>query len=273
MRFGLIFWKLCESDQVVKMITLKSEREIELMKGAGQVVGQILDELGELIRPGVTTGELDDFAERRCREFKVTPAFKNYRGFPGCVCVSINEEVVHGIPSKKRVLKEGDIIGVDFGVIHQGWYGDSARTFPVGKVSSEAQKLIEVTHESLMRGISECKEGNRLFDIGHAIQKYVEGFGFGVVREFVGHGIGRALHEDPQVPNYGPKGKGIPLKVGMVLAIEPMINVGSPAVQVLSDGWTAVTVDRSLSAHFEHTVAITKNGPEVLTVSQARTNT
>lgn len=248
------------------MIHLKSEREINQMRKAGSIVAQILDELKDLVKPGITTAELDRFSESRCKDFKVKPAFKGYQDFPACLCISVNHEIVHGIPSPKRVLKEGDIVGLDFGVIYEGWYGDSAKTYAVGKVSSDAQKLMDVTQESLRLGIQQCVPGNRLFDIGHAVQNYVEGFGFSVVREFVGHGIGRALHEDPQVPNYGPKGKGIALKVGMVLAIEPMINVGGPEVKVLSDGWTAVTQDKSLSAHFEHTVAITEQGPEVLTV-------
>ncbi len=250
------------------MITLKSERELDLMRRAGQIVAQILDELGEMVKPGVSTFELDRFSEQRCKDLKVKPAFKGYQKFPACLCVSINHEVVHGIPSPKRVLKDGDIIGLDFGVIHEGWFGDSARTFAVGKIRPEAKNLIQATEKGLHLGIEQCKSGNRLFDIGHAIQNYVEPLGFSVVREFVGHGIGRALHEDPQVPNYGPKGKGIPLKVGMVLAIEPMINIGGPEVKVLSDGWTAVTQDQSLSAHFEHTVAITPDGPEILTVSK-----
>ncbi len=247
------------------MVTLKSERELGLMRVAGKAVAQILDEMIRMVEPGITTGELDQYAESRCKELKVIPAFKGYHGFPACVCISVNEEVVHGIPSKKKTLKAGDIVGLDFGVHYEGWYGDSARTVPVGKVSAEATQLLKVTQESLMRGIAACKEGNRVFDIGHAVQNYVEPFGYGVVREFVGHGIGRALHEDPQVPNYGPKGKGLQLKVGMVLAIEPMINAGSHEVKVLNDGWTAVTVDKALSAHFEHTVAITPNGPEILT--------
>jgi len=247
------------------MISLKSDRELSQMRKAGAIVGQILDELTKMVEPGISTGELDRFAESRCKEFKVLPAFKGYHGFPATVCISINEEVVHGIPSSKRLLKAGDIVGLDFGVCADGWYGDSARTVAVGKISPEAQKLLEVTSESLNRGIQQCCEGNRVFDIGHAVQNYVEQFGYGVVREFVGHGIGRALHEEPQVPNYGPKGKGLLLKVGMVLAIEPMINAGSHEVRVLKDGWTAVTVDRSLSAHFEHTVAITPSGPEILT--------
>jgi methionyl aminopeptidase len=235
------------------------------MRKAGAIVGQILDEMVKMVVPGISTGELDRYAESRCKDFKVLPAFKGYHGFPATVCISVNDEVVHGIPSTKRVLKQGDIVGLDFGVNSDGWFGDSARTVPVGSISNEAKQLLEVTEEGLRRGILECREGNRIFDIGHAVQNYVEAFGYGVVREFVGHGIGRALHEEPQVPNYGPKGKGLLLKVGMVLAIEPMINAGSHEVKVLKDGWTAVTVDRSLSAHFEHTVAITPSGPEILT--------
>jgi methionyl aminopeptidase len=247
------------------MIYLKSERELKLMRKAGAIVAQILDEMTKMAAPGMSTGELDRFAEGRIKDLGAQPAFKGYNGFPACVCISVNHEVVHGIPSTKRILKDGDIVGLDFGVSYEGWYGDSARTIAIGKVSPTAQKLMDVTQESLRLGIEQCIEGNRVFDIGHAVQNYVEKFGFGVVREFVGHGIGRALHEDPQVPNFGPKGKGPALKVGMVIAIEPMVNAGSHEVKVLGDGWTAVTVDRSLSAHFEHTVAITPNGPEVLT--------
>ncbi len=247
------------------MICLKSEREIDQMRKAGAVVAKILNEMAAMVAPGVSTGELDRFAESRCKDLKVIPAFKGYHGFPATVCISINDEIVHGIPSPKRILKDGDIVGLDFGVTLNGWYGDSAKTILVGKVSPEATQLVDVTRESLNRGIQQCFEGNRLFDIGHAVQNYVEEFGYSVVREFVGHGIGRALHEDPQVPNYGPKGKGLLLKVGMVLAIEPMINAGSHETKVLKDGWTAVTVDHSLSAHFEHTVAITAKGPEILT--------
>lgn len=247
------------------MVTIKSERELTLMRKAGQIVAQILDEMAKMTHPGITTGEIDKFAESRIKELGAVPAFKGYHGFPACVCISVNEEVVHGIPSPKRKLKEGDIVGIDFGVAYEGWYGDSARTVPVGKITQATQKLIDVTQESLRRGIEQCREGNRVFDIGHAVQNYVESFGYSVVREFVGHGIGRALHEEPQVPNYGPKGKGLVLKSGMVLAIEPMINAGSHEVRVLEDGWTAVTKDRSLSAHFEHTVAITPKGPEILT--------
>lgn len=247
------------------MISLKSENELNAMRKAGRATAQILDEMAKMVRPGITTGELDRYAESRIKELGCKPAFKGYHGFPGCVCISVNEEVVHGIPSPKRALKDGDIVGLDFGLICDGWYGDSARTIAVGKITPDAQKLMDVTRESLMRGIEQCRPGNRLFDIGHAVQNYVESFGYSVVREFVGHGIGRALHEDPQVPNFGPKGKGLVLKAGMVLAIEPMINAGTHEVRVLADGWTAVTADRSLSAHFEHTVAITPNGPEILT--------
>lgn len=237
------------------------------MRKAGAIVAQVLDEMIQLVQPGITTGELDKFAESRTKELKAIPAFKGYHGFPASVCISLNDEVVHGIPSPKKVLKDGDIVGLDFGVIYDGWYGDSARTVGVGKISTDARQLIDVTRESLAKGIENCFEGSRLFDIGYAIQNYVEGFGYSVVREFVGHGIGRALHEEPQVPNYGPKGKGLLLKVGMVLAIEPMINAGRHEVKILNDGWTAVTVDHSLSAHFEHTVAITPRGPEILTVT------
>ncbi|MGK5082825.1 type I methionyl aminopeptidase [Bdellovibrionota bacterium FG-1] len=248
------------------MISLKSDRELNIMRKAGGIVAQILEDMAALIKPGITTADIDFFAESRCKDLKALPAFKGYHGFPASVCISVNDEVVHGIPSKKRVLNEGDIVGLDFGVIYEGWHGDAARTVPVGRISSEAQKLVDATRESLMRGVAQCREGNRVFDIGHAIQNYVEGLGYSVVREFVGHGIGRALHEEPQVPNYGPRGKGLQLKSGMVLAVEPMINAGSYEVKVLKDGWTAVTVDRSLSAHFEHTVAITPRGPEILTV-------
>ncbi len=248
------------------MISIKSERELAQMRTSCRIVGQILEEMCQMAAPGITTWDLDKYAESRCKELGVKPAFKGYHGFPATVCISVNSEVVHGIPSKKKVLKEGDIVGLDFGVLREGWYGDSARTVGIGSIPSEAQRLLDVTRESLFRGIAQCREGNRVFDIGHAIQNYVEAFGFSVVREFVGHGIGRALHEDPQVPNYGPKGKGLPLRVGMVLAIEPMINAGSHEVRVLEDGWTAVTADHSLYAHFEHTVAIAPSGPEILTV-------
>jgi len=247
---------------------LKSKTEIEQMKRAGSVVAQVLQELAQMVKPGVSTADLDLFAQVRTKELGAKPAFKGYHGFPATLCVSVNEEVVHGIPSKKRILNEGDIVGVDFGVVLNGWYGDSAKTFCVGKVSEEIEKLVKITEKSLYLGIEQARAGNHLFDIGHAVQNYVESYGFSVVREFVGHGIGRNLHEDPQVPNYGSKGKGMLLKPGMVLAIEPMINAGKPEVKVLSDGWTAVTADRKWSAHFEHTIAITEQGTEILTLAE-----
>ena len=248
------------------MVQLKSKADIEQMRKAGAIVAQILCEIGEMVKPGVTTGDLDLYAQVRTKELGAKPAFKGYHGFPATLCVSVNEEVVHGIPSKKRILKEGDIVGVDFGVVLDGWFGDSAKTFCVGKVSEEVEKLVKITEKSLYLGIEQVKPGNHLFDIGHAIQNFVESNGFTVVREFVGHGIGRNLHEDPQVPNYGSKGKGMLLKPGMVLAIEPMINAGRPEVKVLNDGWTAVTADRKWSAHFEHTIAITEQGHDILTL-------
>jgi methionyl aminopeptidase len=247
------------------VVQLKSAAEIEKMRKSGAIVAQVLKEIEELVKPGATTADLDLFAQTRTKELGAKPAFKGYHGFPGTLCVSVNEEVVHGIPSKKRILKEGDIVGVDFGVILDGWFGDSARTFPVGKISAEASKLLDITEKSLFLGIDQARAGNHLFDIGHAIQNFVESHGYSVVREFVGHGIGKNLHEDPQVPNFGIKGKGMLLKPGMVLAIEPMINAGKPEVRVLSDGWTAITADKQLSAHFEHTIAITESGAEILT--------
>ena len=247
------------------MVLLKSPAEIEKMRRAGAVVAQVLVEIADLVKPGATTADLDLFAQSRTKELGAKPAFKGYHGFPGTLCVSVNEEVVHGIPSKKRVLKDGDIVGIDFGVILEGWFGDSARTFAVGKISPEASKLLEITEKSLYLGIEQARPGQHLFDIGFAVQNFVESHGYSVVREFVGHGIGKSLHEDPQVPNFGIRGKGMLLKPGMVLAIEPMINAGKPEVRVLSDGWTAVTADKALSAHFEHTVAILENGPEILT--------
>lgn len=248
------------------MIHLKSSREIEVMRIAGTITADILAEVCEHVKVGVTTLELDEIADKLCKKNKVIPAFKGYHGYPGLMCISVNEQVVHGIPSKKTILKEGDIVGIDFGVIYDGYFGDTAVSVPVGKISSKAQDLLKITRESLYKGIEQAVVGNRLFDISHAVQSHVESKGYSVVREFVGHGIGKALHEDPQVPNFGPKGKGIELKEGMVLAIEPMINCGGAAVRVEKDGWTAVTVDGSLSAHFEHTVAITKNGPDILTL-------
>lgn len=249
-----------------KTIELKSAKEIGLMREAGAIVAATLQVLADAAQPGVSTLELDKLAADELKKKKAKPAFLGYHGFPGCLCVSINKEVVHGIPSAKRMLAEGDIVGLDFGCIVGGFYADAARTVAVGKIPASTQKLVEVTRESLMMGIDQIKPGNRLGDIGAAVQKHVEANGFSVVRDFVGHGIGRALHEDPPVPNFGKAGTGMRLQAGMVLAVEPMVNAGGPEVETLSDGWTAVTKDGSLSAHFEHTIAVTENGPEILTV-------
>lgn len=246
-------------------VEIKSQNELTLMREAGRIVAEILDELEKMVAPGVSTWELDQEAERLIYKKGAKPAFKGYLGFPSVLCASVNEEVVHGIPSKRRKLKEGDLMKLDFGVVYRGYYGDSARTVPVGKVSPEAQQLIDATRESLMKGIEAMRPGNRLGDIGAAVQQYVEARGFTVVRDFVGHGIGKKLHEPPQVPNFGSPGTGMKLRPGMVLAVEPMVNEGTFKVEVLDDDWTAVTLDRKLSAHFEHTIHITNDGPEILT--------
>ncbi len=246
------------------MIILKSQREIEKIRQACLIVAEILERLREHIRPGVTTLELNVLSEELAAKHAAKPAFKGYHGFPYALCTSVNEEVVHGMPSQKRRLAEGDIISIDFGVIKEGYYGDAAMTVPVGTIAPEAAQLCQVTEEALYKGIGQAIVGNHLSDISHAIQAHVEAFGYSVVREFVGHGIGRSLHESPQIPNYGPPGKGIKLKAGMVFAIEPMINLGRAGVEILQDKWTAVTIDRSLSAHFEHTIAVTANGPDIL---------
>ena len=246
------------------MIIYKTRREIETMDRCNRVVGQILAALAREARPGVTTLDLDRKAEEMIREAGVKPAFKGYRGYPCVLCTSVNEEVVHGIPSARKVLREGDIIGLDFGVVLDGYFGDAALTVPVGRVSREAADLMRVTRESLQRGIEAARAGGRLSDISAAVQRHVEAGGYSVVREFVGHGIGTSLHEDPQVPNYGAPGAGPVLKEGLTLAIEPMVNVGDPAVRIHPDGWTASPVDGSLSAHFERSIAITENGPLVL---------
>jgi methionyl aminopeptidase len=247
---------------------LKSARELDLMRVAASTVSEILDELVERVVPGVSTAELDAYCEEACRRRRVTPAFKGLYGFPGCLCVAVNEGVVHGIPSRDVVLEAGDIIGLDFGVVYRGWYGDHARTVAVGQeTDDDSQRLVDVTRNALERGIEQCRPGNKLRDIGRAVQEHAEAEGMSVVRDFVGHGIGRRLHEDPQVPNYFDRLARMPLKAGMVLCIEPMVNAGSAEVRVLADEWTAVTADGARSAHFEHTVAITANGPEVLSVS------
>ncbi|MGD8776664.1 MAG: type I methionyl aminopeptidase [Syntrophobacterales bacterium] len=246
------------------MIHLKSPREIQVMRDANRIVAEILAELREQITPGISTMELNEIGESLAAKRNARPAFKGYNGFPYALCASINEEVVHGMPSLKRILREGDIISLDFGVVHKDFYGDAAITVPVGHVDDMSRDLIQATEEALYRGIAHAVAGNRLSDISHAIQSHVEAKGFSVVREFVGHGIGRCLHESPQIPNYGSPGLGVKLKPGMVLAIEPMINQGEYGVEILGDGWTAVTKDRSRSAHFEHSIAITENGPEIL---------
>jgi methionyl aminopeptidase len=242
------------------MIILKTPEEVALMAKASRVVAEALEVLKQAVKPGVTTDELDRLAETEIRARGAQPAFKGYRNYPKTLCASVNEQVVHGIPSK-RVLKEGDIIGLDLGAIVEGFYGDSAVTVGVGKVDDKALRLVRVTEEALALGIEQAVVGNRLSDISHAVQRHVEAAGYSVVTEFVGHGIGRQLHEEPQVPNYGKPGQGPRLQHGMVLAIEPMVNMGSAAVRVLDDRWTAVTVDGSLSAHFEHTIAVQPEGP------------
>jgi methionyl aminopeptidase len=247
------------------MITIRTKREIEIMRKSNRLVAQVLQKLREAIKPGITTMELDKIAECSIRKAGAIPAFKGYRGYPASLCASVNEEVVHGIPGP-RTLKEGDIVSLDLGAYLNGYYGDAAITFPVGTVNEEAKKLLEVTEKALYRGIEQAKSGNRLFDISHAIQSWVESFGFSVVRDFVGHGIGRNLHEEPQVPNFGSPHQGPRLSPGMVLAIEPMINVGTWEVKILKDGWTVVTSDGNLSAHFEHTIAITEGRPDILTL-------
>jgi methionyl aminopeptidase len=246
------------------MIIMKSKGEIEKMAVACRIVAEVLQELVRTARPGLTTLDLDALAERSIRNRGGLPAFKGYRGFPNTLCVSLNEQVVHGIPSKRR-LRAGDIIGLDLGAIWEGYYGDAAVTIPIGQISPETQALLTTAQEALYIGIKEVSPGKHLSDISHAIQCHAETRGYSVVRAFVGHGIGTALHEEPQVPNFGPPGRGPRLKVGMVLAIEPMVNLGDADVEILDDGWTVVTADGQLSAHFEHTVAITDEGPQILT--------
>jgi methionyl aminopeptidase len=251
------------------VIVCKSPAELEKMRAANALVAEVLGELAAMVAPGVSSLDLDAVAEKMVRAAGAEPAFKGYRGFPNTLCTSVNEQVIHGIPSKAPLV-EGDIISIDMGVRMGGFYGDSAVTVPVGRISDEAARLLRVTQESLEKGIEQVRLGGRVSDIGHAIQQHVEAAGFSVVREFVGHGIGASLHEEPQIANYGDPGRGPRLAEGMTLAIEPMVNAGKPGVKMLSDGWTAVTRDGSLSAHFEHTVAVTKNGPLVLTRAAAR---
>ena len=246
------------------MIILKSPLEIEIMKGPSRIVAEIIVLLKEMVRPGITLVELNDLAEKETKKRSAIPAFKGYGGFPYSLCCSVNDQVVHGIPSRRELIA-GDIVSLDFGVIYKGYYGDAAVTVPVSSVSPTAERLVKVTEESLYAAISAAHPANKLSDISFAVQSYVENKGFSVVRDFVGHGIGKNLHESPQIPNYGLPGKGLRLRPGMVFAIEPMINEKDFRVRVLDDGWTAVTCDGGLSAHFEHTVAITESGPEILT--------
>jgi methionyl aminopeptidase len=252
------------------VIVLRSQREVALIQAACRIVAEILARLSELVRPGISTADLDRVAEEWTRDRGVTPAFKGYsvggRVFPATLCVSINEEVVHGMPSPRRVLNEGDLVSLDFGVVREGYYGDGALTVPVGRVTAEASQLVRITREALDEGIDQLRVGNRIRDVSQAIQQHAESHGYAVVRDFVGHGIGQRLHEEPQVPNYVGRGQNPRLKEGMVLAIEPMVCQGTHEVEVLSDGWTAVTKDRRLSAHFEHSVAVTATGPEILTL-------
>lgn len=246
-------------------VETKTKAELEIMAEAGRFLAEVHSAMAEAIVPGATTWDVDQVAAREIKARKCKAAFPGYRGYPATLCISVNEEVVHGIPSKTKVLKEGDIVGCDLGLIWKGFYADSAVTHPVGKISAADLKLVEVTRQSLLAGIAQARPGNRVGDIGAAVQAVAEAAGFSVVREFVGHGIGRALHEDPAIPNYGRPGTGLRLAAGMTLAIEPMVNVGTADVKVLSDGWTAVTADGKNSAHFEHTVAVTEDGPRVLT--------
>ncbi len=246
-------------------IVIKTTQEVEKMRRSGQIVRQVLEHVRGVVKPGATTLDLENAAVAKMEELGAKPAFKGYHGFPCVLCTSVNEQVVHGIPSADRVLRDGDIVSVDCGVVIDGFYGDAAITIPVGRIGGKAQRLLDVTQASLARAIEAVKPGATLGDVGAAVQEIVEGEGFSVVREFVGHGIGTHMHEDPQIPNFGQRGKGLKLRSGMVLAIEPMVNAGKEGVRVLKDGWTAVTEDGSLSAHFEHTVAVTAEGAAVLT--------
>jgi methionyl aminopeptidase len=246
------------------MIVSKSNVELDLMREAGRIVALTHKELQKAVHPGITTKELDQIADDFIRKQGALPSFKGYHGYPASICASVNEVIVHGIPGD-RVLQEGDIISIDIGANIHGFHGDSAWTYAVGEISETAQKLLDVTEAALFKGLEQAKDGNRLSDIGHAVQTYVESHGFSVVREFVGHGIGRQMHEDPSIPNYGPPGRGPRLRTGMTLAIEPMVNVGSHHTKTLQDNWTVVTADGSLAAHFEHTVAVTPDGPDILT--------
>ncbi len=247
-------------------VTIKSKTEIELMREAGKILARTHEELGKAIKPGISTYEIDRLGEEIIRSYGCVPSFLHYQGYPASICVSVNDEVVHGIPSKNRILKEGDIVSLDAGVIYKGYHSDAARTHAVGEISKEAQRLIDVTRESFFEGIKFALDGNHLADVSRTIQNYVESHGYSVVRDLVGHGIGRNLHEDPQIPNFAGKRRGIRLRPGMTLAIEPMVNIGRYEVNWLDDDWTVVTRDGSLSAHYENTVLITEDGPEILSL-------
>ena len=247
-------------------VTIKSEREIELMRESCRLLSIVHKEMEEAIRPGMTTMDIDMIGDRTIRKLGCIPNFKNYNGYPASICVSVNDEVVHGIPSKKRILQEGDIVSLDAGLIYKGYHSDAARTHAVGEVSPQAKKLIEVTKQSFFEGIKLAKEGNNLYDISNAIDAYIKPFGYGIVRDLVGHGIGTQLHEDPQIPNFAQKRRGMKLRAGMTLAIEPMINMGRADVAWLDDDWTVVTADGSISAHYENTILITDGEPEILTL-------
>lgn len=247
-------------------VTIKSAREIELMREAGKILAKVHEELGKAIQPGMSTLDIDRLGEKLIRGFGCVPSFKNYNGYPASICVSVNNEVVHGIPNKHHIIQEGDIVSLDAGVIYKGYHSDAARTHAVGQISPEAQKLIDVTRQSFFEGIKFAKAGNHLNDLSSAIQAYAESFGYGVVRDLVGHGIGSHLHEDPEVPNFSRNRKGIKLVSGMTLAVEPMINIGTPNVEWLDDDWTVVTKDGSLSAHYENTILITDGEPEILSL-------
>lgn len=250
------------------MIVLKTGRELTIMREACRISAGALQLVGKAIEPGITTAELDKIAENYIRSKGAVPNFKNYQGYPATACISVNNEVIHGIPSKKRVIKQGDIVSVDLGALFNGYHGDNAATFACGDVSEEAKRLMDATRESLYEGIKAAVAGGRIGDIGHAVQSYIEARGYSVVRKFVGHGIGTKLHEAPEVPNFGAPSRGIRLMPGMTLAIEPMVNAGGSEVEIMPDGWTVLTKDGSLSAHFEHTVAITSSGPQIMTIPE-----
>lgn len=247
------------------MISIKSEHEINMMRKASEILIETREALRDMIKPGISTHALDVRAEEIIKSYGAKPSFKNYEGYPGSICASINHVVIHGIPSKKEVLKEGDIISIDLGVLYKGYHADSAATFPVGSISKEKEQLLKVTEEALYKGIEQAFPGNHVSDISHAIESYIQPYGYGIVETFTGHGIGRELHEEPQVLNYGPKGEGPILRPGMTICIEPMVNLGTKEVKVLGDGWTVVTTDKKASAHSEHMILITENGHEIMT--------